>query len=67
MPDTPGTPDDTLFTELSEADFPFVVEFIRTDTQEVVHSIRVDGPGAVRVPPLGKELGVEIDVRIVDG
>lgn len=55
----------TVFHDLPAEDFPFTVEFLRVDTEEVVHRIRVTGPGAVEIPPLAKIHGVEMKVRIV--
>lgn len=53
------------FHDLPAEDFPFTIEFMRADTNEVVHTIRVEGPGVVSVPALAKRLGVEIKVRTV--
>ena len=55
----------TAFHDLPADAFPFTIEFFRADTKEVVHTIRVEGPGMVEVPPLSKmHGGVEIDTRI---
>jgi len=44
--------------------YPFTVEFLRSDTKEVVHTIHVPGPGAVTVPGLRQQYGVEMEVRV---
>lgn len=54
------------YADLPADAFPFTVEFLRTDTGEVVHTIRVEGPGALAVPALRHKYGVTIDVRIVN-
>lgn len=53
------------FHNLGPEAFPFTIEFLRADNGAVVHRIEVTGPGAVDVPPLAREHGVEIGVRIV--
>lgn len=55
----------SAFRDLPAEAFPFRVEFYREDSGEVVHRIDVTGPGAVEVPPLGRELGVRIGARVV--
>lgn len=39
------------FHDLPAENFPFTVEFFRGD--ELVHTIRVEGPGGIYIPPLG--------------
>lgn len=56
--------DDFAFRDLPADAFPFTVEFIARNTGEVVHSIHVDGPGALVVPALAGKHG-PIDVRVV--
>lgn len=51
MSETPVT-----FRELPEESFPFTVEFFTADGT-VVHTVTVTGPGALRVPALGKIYG----------
>lgn len=51
------------FLDLPPEAFPFTAEIIRSDTGAVVHTIRVDGPGAFHVPSFA-HLGVRIDARI---
>lgn len=53
----------TAFGDLPASAFPFTVEFIAERTGEVVHSVTVDGPGALRIPGLAAEHG-PIRVRV---
>lgn len=58
---------DVSFVDLPADDFPFTIEFFRTDTGEVVHTILVEGPGSVLVPALTKQYGgVKMGARVVD-
>ncbi len=55
--------------DLPEDCFPFVVEFYNPATSETVHSITVEKPPpgnkvAVPIPPLAKQLGYKVNVRI---
>ena len=52
------------FHDLPADQFPFEIVFTRADTGEEVQRIRVEGPGVVEVPALGRALGVKINVRI---
>lgn len=52
------------FVDLPRDSFPFVAEFYRSDNGEVVHTVTVEGPGVMDVPPLGKIHGVEIKIRV---
>lgn len=46
--------------------FPIHIEMFRVDTREVVWEVTMDGPGALRIPPLGMTLGVGIGSRVTD-
>lgn len=52
------------FHNLPADRFPFTIEFLRVDTKEVVHTIRVEGAGALVVPPLAQQYGVRVSVRV---
>lgn len=56
--------DNVAFGDLPADAFPFTIQFLRHDTREVVHSIYVDGPGAIAVPALKDKYG-PIDVRMI--
>lgn len=59
------TPDRAVaFHDLPIESFPFRVEFINTVTDEVVHTIDVDGPGTLRVPGRDALGGVPVAVRM---
>lgn len=53
------------FHDLPPEAFPFAIELFRTDNGEVVWRTEVYGPGAIEVPGLGAELGVELGARTV--
>lgn len=55
----------SAFQDLPATAFPFLIEFMRSDNGEVVHSIHVTGPGALEIPALRKEHGVPISVRVI--
>jgi hypothetical protein len=54
----------TAFFDIPEDQFPFTIEFLRSDTHEVVHTIVITEPGGMKVPPLRQQLGVPVNVRI---
>lgn len=57
-----------VFVDVSESDFPIIIEFINEATDEVVHTIRADGPGAVVVPQLENIYGrVRVRATYADG
>lgn len=52
------------FADEPESHFPLVLIFYLAATGKEVHRIEVDGPGAIFVPPLAKEHGGRIALRI---
>lgn len=48
---------DVRFFDPKPEQYPFTVEFLSVQTDEVVHSIHVDGPGAMEIPSLIREHG----------
>lgn len=57
-----------VFRDLPETSFPFTVEFFVIRTDEMVHRIVVNGPGAVVVPPLAPIYGpIRIRITYADG
>ena len=57
--------DQTPFYDLSPEDYPILFEFL-TASGDVVHTIKVDGPGIIQVPSLHQEHG-PISVRTTYG
>ena len=59
----------TRFADLPPDAFPFTIDFFTFVGRKHVHSITVDGPGAVHVPGLAEELGepVMIVTTFADG
>ena len=55
------------FHDLPAQAFPMDVEFYRADTGEVVCHFTIDGPGVLEVPPLARELGTRVNVRVRSG
>ena len=60
------------FASLPRSAFPFTIEYFSVDDPAGTHPIRVDhvnGPGALRVPPLSTILGrpVWVRMRCADG
>ncbi len=59
----------SMIQDLPADHFPFVVEFYHPETSVMVHSILVEQPPPgervkVSIPPLAKELGHKVGVRI---
>lgn len=55
---------DVAFYDLPEDSFPFSIKFFRKDTDELLLTQVCTGPGALVIPPLGKQLGVEVYVTV---
>jgi hypothetical protein len=55
---------DVEFYDLPEDSFPFSIKFFRKDTDELLLTEVVTSPGAIVIPPLAKQLGVEIYVTV---
>lgn len=50
--------------ELPATDFPLTIEFFDSETKEIYHTILVDGPGSIIVPPK-PDYVQEADVRLI--
>lgn len=56
------------FHDLPAELFPLTMRFLRESDGVEVHTIHVEGPGAVHVPPLALEHGrVRVRVEFADG
>lgn len=53
------------YHDLPATAFPFTVQLVRADTQQVVWETRVSGPGVIHVPGMAAELGVPVMARLV--
>lgn len=54
----------TAFADVPADAFPLTIVFVGVDSGREVARIVVDGPGAVHIPPLRREHGEPIGVRI---
>jgi hypothetical protein len=52
------------FHDLAASAFPLTLRAYRVDTDELVWEVRIDGPAAVEVPPLKRQLGVAVRMEI---
>ena len=58
------TEENVAFVDLPQSYFPFTIEYLDPDTDEVKYTATVDGPGAMDVPS-SKSLGLrEVKVRV---
>lgn len=53
------------FHDLSADSFPFVISYIDPETDEVIDTLTVEGPGTVHIP--GREFPVDVKVEFANG
>lgn len=59
---------ESAFFDLPPDAFPVTIRFYTVANDELVHTLRLDAPGALYVPPLAQTFGlVYADVHFADG